>query len=54
MLVLVTIQMALPLLVAEPISGQFLSRDASFCSRYWYRNLLFINNFYDFDEQVRV
>ena len=53
MVVLVAIQMVLPLLVSGPIASQFLGRDASFCSRFWYRNLLFINNFHDFDEQVR-
>ena len=52
MLVLVAIQMVLPLLVSGPIADQFLFRDAGFCSRFWYRNLLFMNNFYDFDEQV--
>ena len=52
MIVLVAIQLVLPLLVSGPIASQLLARDASFCSRFWYKNLLFLNNFQDFDEQV--
>lgn len=52
MAVLVAIQMVLPLLISGPIASQFLARDASLCSRSWWKNLLFIHNFYKFDEQV--
>ena len=52
MIVLVAIQMLLPLLLSGPIASQFLARDASICFESWWKNLLFINNFYNFDQQV--
>ena len=52
MIILIAIQMVLPLIVSGPIANQLLVRDASFCYRSWFKNLLFINNFMDFDRQV--
>ena len=52
MIVLICIQIILPVFISGPIANEYLERDAKFCYQSWYKNLLFINNFNEFDKQV--
>ena len=50
--ILVCMQICMPLFFNGPVANQFFQRDAQNCAQNYHRNLLFINNFIDYDQQV--